>query len=203
MLRGQLNVPITMDMDVAAAAMGEFKWGASKDLDPSLYLTIGTGIGGGLIVNGKPFRGIVSLEMGHIRIPRDLELDPFQGSCPYHGDCFEGVASGPAIQARFGRRAETLADDDPFWNVETDYIACALANYIFAVAPKKIILGGGVMQKSFLFGKIREKVLELLNKYLNHSMLIDHIDEYIVPPLLGNRSGILGGIAMAIESRFD
>ena len=203
MLRQQLHVPIAMDMDVAAAAMGEFKWGASKGLDPSLYLTIGTGIGGGLIVNGKPFRGIVSLEMGHIRIPRDLELDPFQGSCPYHGDCFEGLASGPAIQARFGRRAEILADDDPYWNMETDYIACALANYIFAVAPKKIILGGGVMQKSFLFGKIREKVLELLNKYLNHSMLIDHIDEYIVPPLLGNRSGILGGIAMAIESRFD
>ena len=203
MLRQQLHVPIAMDMDVAAAAMGEFKWGASKGLDPSLYLTVGTGIGGGLIVNGKPFRGIVSLEMGHIRIPRDLELDPFQGSCPYHGDCFEGLASGPAIQARFGRRAEILADDDPYWNMETDYIACALANYIFAVAPKKIILGGGVMQKSFLFGKIREKVLELLNKYLNHSMLIDHIDEYIVPPLLGNRSGILGGIAMAIESRFD
>ena len=203
MLRQQLHVPIAMDMDVAAAAMGEFKWGASKGLDPSLYLTIGTGIGGGLIVNGKPFRGIVSLEMGHIRIPRDLELDPFQGSCPYHGDCFEGLASGPAIQARFGRRAEILADDDPYWNMEADYIAFALANYIFAVAPKKIILGGGVMQKSFLFGKIREKVLELLNKYLNHSMLIDHIDEYIVPPLLGNRSGILGGIALAIESRFD
>jgi fructokinase len=203
LLRGQLNLPIAMDMDVAAAAMGEFKWGACKGLDPSLYLTIGTGIGGGFIVNGKPFRGIVSLEMGHIRIPRDPGLDPFNGSCPYHGDCFEGLASGPAIQARLGRRAETLSNDDPFWQVEADYIAYALTNYICTFAPKKIILGGGVMQKSFLFGKVKEKVLELLNKYLHHTMLIDHIDEYIVPPMLGNRSGFLGGIAMAMESRFD
>jgi fructokinase len=202
-LQRELNVPMVMDMDVAAAAMGEFKWGASKELDPSLYLTIGTGIGGGIIVAGKPFRGLVSLEMGHIRIPHDLELDPFQGACPYHGDCFEGVASGPAIQARFGQRAETLSDDDPFWAVEADYIAYALANYIFTFAPKKIVLGGGVMQKSFLFGKVRRKVHELLNNYLNHEMLIKNIEEYIVPPLLGNRSGVLGGIALAIESEAE
>ena len=203
MLREKMSVPIVMDMDVAAAAMGEFKWGASKGLDPSLYLTIGTGIGGGVIVGGKPFRGLVSLEMGHIRIPRNLELDPFQGDCPYHGDCFEGVASGPAIQARFSRRAETLSDDDPFWAVEAEYIAYALVNYIFTFAPKKIVLGGGVMQKSFLFGKIRRKVHELLNNYLNHKMLINNIEEYIVPPLLGNRAGVLGGLGLAIESEAE
>jgi fructokinase len=200
MLRQQLKIPITMDMDVAAAAMGEFKWGASQGLDPCLYLTIGTGIGGGFIVNGKPFRGLVSLEMGHIRIPHDPELDPFSGSCPYHKDCFEGLASGPAIQARMGKRAESLADDDPFWELEAGYVANALTNYILTFAPKMIVLGGGVMQKSFLFGKIRKKVYELLNHYLNHETLVNNLDEYIVPPLLGSRSGVLGGIALAIES---
>ncbi len=199
MLREQLKVPITMDMDVAAAAMGEFKWGASKGLDPSLYLTIGTGIGGGCIVGGKPFRGLVSLEMGHIRIPHDPELDPFPGACPYHGDCFEGLASGPAIQARTGKRAETLADDDPFWELEAGYIAYALANYIFTFAPKKLVIGGGVMQKSFLLEKTRWKVRELLNNYLKHELLTNNIEEYIVQPALGNRSGVLGGIALAIE----
>jgi len=203
LLREKLKIPIVMDMDVAAAAMGEFKWGASKGLDPSLYLTIGTGIGGGFIVGGRPFRGIVSLEMGHIRIPRSLELDPFPGACPYHGDCFEGVASGPAIQARFGRRAETIPDEDPFWAVEADYIAYALVNYIFTFAPRKIVLGGGVMQKSFLFGQIWKKVGELLNNYLNHEMLINNIEMYIVPPLLGSRSGVLGSIALAIRADLE
>jgi len=203
LLREKMKIPIVMNMDVAAAAMGEFMWGASKGLDPSLYLTIGTGIGGGFIVGGRPFRGIVSLEMGHIRIPRNLELDPFPGACPYHGDCFEGVASGPAIQARLGRRAETLSDDDPFWAIEADYIAYALVNYIFTFAPKKIVLGGGVMQKSFLFGKIWKKVHELLNNYLNHEMLINNIEMYIVPPLLGSRSGVLGSIALAIQADME
>jgi len=203
LLREKMKIPIVMNMDVAAAAMGEFMWGASKGLDPSLYLTIGTGIGGGFIVGGRPFRGIVSLEMGHIRIPRNLELDPFPGACPYHGDCFEGVASGPAIQARLGRRAETLSDEDPFWAIEADYIAYALVNYIFTFAPKKIVLGGGVMQKSFLFGKIWKKVHELLNNYLNHEMLINNIEMYIVPPLLGSRSGVLGSIALAIQADME
>ncbi len=200
MLRETMNLPIAIDMDVAAAAMGEFKWGASQGLDPCLYLTVGTGIGGGLIVGGKPFRGLVSLEMGHIRIPHDPHLDPFRGACPYHDDCFEGLASGPAIQARFGRRAETLPDEDAFWRLEADYIAYALVNYIFTIAPRRIVLGGGVMQKSFLYEKIRRKVRDLLNAYLSHSLLVDDLQTYIVPPLLGSRSGVLGAIALAIEA---
>jgi fructokinase len=200
MLREKLDLPIAMDMDVVTAGLGEAKWGASVGFDPSLYLTIGTGIGGGFIVNGKPLRGLVSLEMGHIRIPRDLSLDPFRGTCPYHGDCFEGLASGPAVQARFGQRAETLSDNDPFWNVEAGYIANALANYIFTLAPRKIIIGGGIMQKDFMLEKIRTQVKVLLNKYLNHPVLIDHMDEYIVPPALGNRSGVLGAIALIMNS---
>ncbi len=200
MLRAKMKVPILMDLDVAVAALGEFKWGASKSLDPSLYLTVGTGIGGGLILGGRPFRGLVSLEMGHIRIPHDLSLDPFRGACPYHEDCFEGLASGPAIQARFGQRAEFLPDSHPFWQIEADYIAYALVNYILTVAPRKIVLGGGVMQKSFLYEKIRLKVHDLLRQYVKHETLTHHLDTYIVPPALGNRSGVLGGLALAMEA---
>ena len=198
LLKKELNIPIVMDMDVAAAAVGEFKWGASKGLDPSLYLTVGTGIGGGYVINGRPLTGLVSLEMGHIRIPHDFALDPFQGACPYHGDCFEGLASGPAIQARMGRRAETLPDDDPFWDLEAGYIAFALADYIFTLAPRKVVLGGGVLQKDFLFERIRTKVSSILNGYLNHKMLLECLDQYIVPPALGKRSGVLGAMALAM-----
>jgi len=196
MLREKINLPIAADMDVVVAGLGEAKWGASKNDSHSLYLTIGTGIGGGYIVNGKPLRGLVSLEMGHIRIPHNLELDPFRGACPYHGDCFEGLASGPAVQARFGQRAETLNNADPFWDVEAGYIAYALANYILTFAPKKIILGGGIMQNDFIFTKIRAGTKALLNNYLNHAVLLNDMHEYIVPPALGNRSGVLGAITL-------
>jgi fructokinase len=198
-LHQELNLPINMDMDVAASAMGEYTWGANQCLDPSLYLTVGTGIGGSYILNGSPLRGLVSLEMGHVRIPHDEKLDPFKGACPYHGDCFEGLASGPAIRLRFGKPGEVIAEDDPFWELEADYIANALANYIFTLPPRKIVLGGGVMRKAFLFEKIRGSVQKLLNDYLNHPVLTRHIDEYIVPPALGVRSGVLGGIALAMD----
>ena len=199
MIREKLDLPIAMDMDVAIAGLGEAKWGASQWLIHSLYLTIGTGIGGSYIVDGKPLRGLFSLEMGHIRIPHNLELDPFQGACPYHGDCFEGLACGPAIQARFGKPAEAFSDDDPFWDMEAGYIANALVNYILTLAPEMIIIGGGVMQKEIMFPKVRAKVQELLNSYLMHDLLLKNMDKYIVPPLLGNRSGVLGGIALAME----
>jgi fructokinase len=199
-LRDQLGVPIAMDMDVAASAMGEHQWGASQGSDPSLYLTVGTGIGGSYLLDGKPLRGLVSSEMGHLRIPHDWQADPFPGSCPYHGDCFEGLANGPSLHKRFGKPAETLADDDPFWELEAGYIAAALANYILTYSPGKIVLGGGVMHRSFLFPRIHSLVGQLLNKYLNHPALTDHLDEYIVPPALGYRSGVLGGVALAMQA---
>jgi fructokinase len=196
-----LSVKVAIDTDVNAAALGEWKWGASQGYDPSLYLTIGTGIGGGYIVNGKPLTGLLALEMGHIRIPRDLQLDPFRGNCPFHRDCFEGLASGPAIQARFGSRGESIHDDDPFWEVEAGYIAAALVNTILTLSPKKIILGGGVMQREFLFPMVRRKVQELLNSYAAHPSLLVDIHNYIVPPALGSRSGSLGAIALAQMAR--
>ena len=192
-----LNIKVTIDTDVNAAALGEFRWGASQGLDPSLYLTIGTGVGGGYIKDGKPLIGLLAPEMGHIRIVHDIKRDPFKGGCPYHGDCFEGLASGPAIEQRFGARGETIHDDNPYWKIEADYIASALCNYILILSPKRIILGGGIMERTFLFPLIRRKVLESLNGYVESETLLKNINEYIVPPGLGNRSGSLGAIALA------
>lgn len=200
MLRERINLPIAVEMDVAVAGLGEAKWGASKNDNHSLYLTIGTGIGGGYILDGKPLHGLVSPEMGHIRIPRDPNLDPFQGACPYHGDCFEGLVAGPALLARFGQRGETLPDEHPFWELGADYIAYALVNFILTLAPERIIIGGGVMQKDFMFPTVRKKTKEFLNAYINHKMLAEDIDQYIVPPALGNRSGVLGAIALIMGS---
>jgi len=197
MLQEKLSLPFVVDLDVVVAGMGEATWGASRSDRTSLYLTIGTGIGGGFIVDGQPHRGLVAVEMGHIRLPRDPSRDPFAGACPYHGDCFEGVAAGPAIQARFGQRGETLPDDHPYWRIEAEYIAYALVNYILTLAPERIIIGGGIMQREFMFPTVRRKTQELLNGYVQHDAILKHIDKYIVPPALGNRSGMLGAITLA------
>jgi fructokinase len=196
-IRRALKINVAFDMDVNTAALGEFRWGASQGTDPSLYITIGTGIGGGYIKDGKALIGMNNLEMGHIRLPHDLKRDPFPGACPFHGDCFEGLASGPAIEKRFNVRGETIHDDDLFWDIEADYIALALSNLILTLSPKRIILGGGIMQRTFLFPLIRRKVLKTLNGYVESESLLKKMDEYIVPPGLGNRSGSLGAIALA------
>jgi fructokinase len=198
-LRGALQVKIAFDMDVNVAALGEYLWGGSKGYDPSLYLTIGTGIGGGYIVNGKPLIGLLNLEMGHVRIPHNRELDPFPGNCPFHDDCFEGLASGPAIEKRLGLAGAIIPEDHAFWNIEADYIALALTNYILTLSPKKIILGGGVMQRGFLFPKVRRRVRELLHGYVSSKVILENIETYILPPGLGNQSGSLGAIALAMQ----
>src|SRR5512143_794469 len=128
-LQRALHANIAFDMDVNVAALGEYLWGASKGHDPSLYLTIGTGIGGGYIVHGKPLIGLLNLEMGHIRIPHNRQLDAFPGSCPFHGDCFEGLASGPAIEKRLSLTGAVIPEENAFWDIEADYIALALMNY--------------------------------------------------------------------------
>jgi fructokinase len=198
-LRGALGIKIAIDTDVNVAGLGEHKWGVSSGSDPSLYLTIGTGIGGGYIKDGRSLIGLLSPEMGHIRIPHDRALDPFVGNCPFHEDCFEGLASGPAIEKRMGTSGAMIPDNDPFWNLEADYIASALVNYILTLSPKKIVLGGGVMQREFLFPKVRWRVRELLNGYLASQSLRSHIADYIVPPGLGHQSGSIGAIALAMQ----
>ena len=198
-LQQELNVPVAIDSDVNAAAIGEAIWGASRGADPSLYLTIGTGIGGGYLKDGKPLIGLVNLEMGHIRIPHSLEHDPFEGSCPFHGDCFEGLASGPAIEKRLGVNGALVPESDSFWNIEAGYIASALMNYILTLSPTRIILGGGVMQREFLLPRVRTRVCELLNGYVSSKMILENIDQYIVRPGLGNQSGSMGAIALAMQ----
>jgi len=198
-LRDALKINIAFDMDVNTAALGEYLWGASKGCDPSLYLTIGTGIGGGYIINGRPLIGLLSLEMGHVLIPHSRDLDPFPGNCPFHSDCFEGLASGPAIEKRLGLTGPMIPDNDAFWDIEADYIASALMNYILTLSPKKIILGGGVMQRESLFPKVQRRVRELLNGYVSSKEILAEIEDYIVAPALGNQSGSLGAIALAMQ----
>jgi fructokinase len=196
-LSAALQLPAAVDTDVNAAAFGEYIWGNPDQADPLVYYTIGTGIGAGLIVNGQAIHGLVHPEAGHVRIPHDREADPFEGVCPYHGDCFEGLCTGVALSKRWGQIANDLPDDHPAWELEAHYIALALVNQICMLSPQKIVLGGGVMQRSQLFPIIRQEVVKLLNGYVQSNMILKDIDRYIVPPALGVRSGVLGAIALA------
>jgi fructokinase len=196
-LHHALQIPIGFDTDVNAAALGEYCWGAARGLENFLYLTIGTGIGGGGMINGKLIHGLVHPEMGHIFIPHHAD-DSYTGRCGFHGNrCFEGLASGPAIEERWGISGKVLEAGHQAWDWEAHYIALALANYICTLSPQQIILGGGVMEQTHLLPMIRTKVVSLLNGYIQSSDILDHIENYIVPPALGNKAGVLGAIALA------
>ena len=195
-----LNLPIAFDTDVNAAALGEKRWGAAQDVHDFVYITIGTGIGGGGMINGALMHGLLHPEMGHIRIPHDWDRDPFPGACPWHGDCLEGLASGLAIAQRWGFPAEQLSPDHPAWDLEAHYLALGLVNIILTLSPQRIILGGGVMNQRLLFPKIRAKVQALLADYVQHTDIREKIDEYITPPGLGDRAGVLGAIALGMMS---
>ncbi len=191
-----LKVPVAFDTDVNVAALGEHRWGAARGIDSFIYLTIGTGIGGGGMASGKLLHGLLHPEMGHIRVPHDFARDPFPGVCPFHGDCFEGLASGPAIEKRWGQRGENLSVDHPAWELQAHYIALALANYICTLSPQRIVIGGGVMEQAQLFPLIRHNVQQMLNGYVQAEEISRRIDEYIVPPGLKN-PGVLGALALA------
>jgi fructokinase len=192
-----LNVPVAFDTDVNAAAFGEHYWvPENRALDPLLYMTIGTGIGVGVVVNGQPLHGLLHPEAGHIFIPRDPR-DSFAGACPYHGDCCEGLAAGPTLAKRWGQPAETLPPDHPAWPLEAHYLALAVANLTLTLSPQRIILGGGVMQHEDLHARVRREVVQLLNGYLPSDHITRRPEQFIVPPALGQRSGVLGAIALA------
>jgi len=191
------GVPVGFDTDVNGAVLGEFCWGAGAGLDSILYLTVGTGIGGGAISGGKIVHGLLHPEMGHIRIPHDYIRDPFPGNCPYHQDCFEGLACGLAISARWGTLAQDLPDDHPAWDLEAHYLALALVNYTLILSPQRIVLGGGVMDHPGLFDSVRSKFRVFLNDYIQRREITENTDQYIVPPALGNQAGVLGAIALA------
>ncbi|WP_342044847.1 ROK family protein [Bacillus sp. OTU530] len=201
-IQKEFPVPIGFDTDVNAAALGEMEWGAAKDVDSCMYMTVGTGIGVGAVVNGELLHGLTHPEMGHIFIKRHEE-DSFGGSCPYHKDCLEGMASGPAIEKRWGKKGLELAGVTKVWELEAYYLAQAVANYILIISPKKIILGGGVMKQQHLISMVRDRVAGLLNGYLQHeSITSGQIKDYIVSPGLGENAGLCGALALAKKGCF-
>lgn len=192
-------VPIGFDTDVNAAVFGEAKWGAAKGLDSCVYYTIGTGVGVGVYTEGKLVHGLVHPEGGHVLTRRHPE-DPFKGACPFHGDCLEGMASGPAIEKRWGVKGNELPDDHKAWEMEAYYLAQALSGVILLLSPKKVILGGGVMHQKQLFPLIRKEVARNINGYVASPAILDDMDNYIVPPGLGDNAGLCGSLALGIEA---
>ena len=192
-----LGLPVTFDTDVNAAATGEYRWGKHGAIGSLVYITVGTGIGGGAVIEGRPLHGAGHPEMGHIRIPHDRQADPFDGSCPYHGDCLEGLASGPAMEARWGTPAGSLPEGHPAWDLEAEYLAYGVANITVTLSPGRIVMGGGVMNQRHLFPIIRGRVIDILHGYGVAEGIVDAIDDYIVPPALGYDSGIAGAFALA------
>jgi fructokinase len=182
---------------VNAAALGEKRWGAAQGLETFCYVTVGTGIGGGAMVGGQLVHGLVHPEFGHLRVPHDREADPFDGVCPFHGDCWEGLASGRAIEARWGRRGEQFADDEAVWALEAKYLALGLVSAICVLSPQRIVIGGGVMDGPRLLPLVRREIVALLNGYIEHTALGEHIDRYVSAPGLGSRAGVVGAIALA------
>jgi fructokinase len=182
---------------VTAAAVGEHRWGAGRGADSLCYLTIGTGIGAGLLAGGEPWHGLVHPEVGHIRIPHDRERDPYAGHCPAHGDCWEGLAAGPAIGERWGRAADELPADHSAWALEAEYVALGVLSIVLVFSPERVIIGGGVMEHPGLLDNVRRRVVALLAGYLPTPLLADEIDSFLVAPDLGDRAGVLGAIALA------
>jgi len=194
-----LEVPVALDTDVNAAALAEARWGAAAGIRTFLYVTVGTGIGGAALVGGIPLHGLTHPEMGHIRIPHDRTLDPFPGICPSHGDCLEGLACGPAIEARWQTPLSMLPGDHPAWTLEAEYLALACVNWMCTLVPERIVLGGGVMQ-AHLFPLIRARVRDLLNQYLEAPELAGELDRYIAPSPLEGRAGVLGALLLAAQA---
>jgi fructokinase len=194
-----LQLPVGFDLDVTTAGLGELEWGAGQGLDHIVYYTIGTGIGAGVISRRAPLACMAHPEAGHQSVAPHPD-DDFAGNCSFHGKCLEGMAAGPAIEKRWGVKAYDLPVDHPAWELEADYVAQAVVNTILFVSPQRIILGGGVMEQLHLFPMIRQRVLTKLNGYINVDAITQHIDDYVVPPALGNRAGMLGALVLAMRA---
>jgi fructokinase len=195
-----LCVPVSLDTDVNGAALAERCWGAAQGLDHFVYVTVGTGIGVGTIVHGRPIRGAGHSEAGHLRVGR-LVGDTWPGACPFHGDCVEGLASGPAIAARVGRSAQTLSQDDPAWESVAAALAGLLHDLALTVAPERILVGGGVADgQAHLLPRIRRLLVRSLGGYAHAARIGSDVDRYVCAPALGRRAGPLGAIALALQA---
>lgn len=173
-----LGLKVRFETDVNAAAVGEATWGAA-------------------IVEGRLLHGLVHSEMGHLRVPHDYAIDPFPGSCPFHGDCLEGLAAGPALMKRWEQPTELLLPNHPAWPLEAQYLALGIVNITCILSPERLVLGGGIMKQPTLLTAIRRKVQDLLNGYLQTPTILEYIDNYIMPAMLGNRAGALGAMELA------
>jgi fructokinase len=199
-----LSVPIGFDTDVNAAVLGEVRWGAARGLSDVVYVTIGTGIGGGALCNGRLSHGLVHPEMGHLLLPREPDDLAFEGSCPFHGGrCWEGLASGPAMRQRWGTAAEKLAPDHPAWSLEARYVAAALTTLVVVLSPQRIVVGGGVGLAEGLLPAVRRQLQLSLGGYVQAEAVLSAIDQYVVPPALGAAAGIAGALALAELARLS
>ena len=196
--RSAMGIPVAFDTDVNAAAHGELLWGAARGLEDFVYLTVGTGIGGGVFSGGALVHGLSHPELGHIRIARD-PADPYGGRCPYHKDCLEGLASGPAIAARWGAKAEELPRDHPAWELEARYLARAIAAYVCVLSPERILMGGGVGMAPGLAERVAVLVGEELAGYVPALSEPGRLAGYVVRPALGADAGLFGSAALALS----
>lgn len=197
-LKKYFDIPMAFDTDVNGAALGENIFGGGQGLKSALYITVGTGIGAGAVVEGNLIHGLLHPEMGHIMVQRHKN-DRYEGKCPYHKDCLEGMAAGPAIEARWGKKGHELPEEHEAWEMEAFYLAQALVNFILILSPEKIIMGGGVMKQEQLFPLVRKEVQRLLNGYLDKKEILENIENYIVPPTLGDNAGLCGSIALGLN----
>ena len=189
------GVPTIFDTDVNGAALAEIRWGAGQGVDDFAYITVGTGVGVGLIVNGKPTRGFGHCELGHIRVTR-LPGDDFPGSCPFHGDCVEGLASGPSLRARIGERVDEIRNEDQIWESVSSALAQLCHAIVCAAAPHAIAIGGGVIEnRPHLLERVEHMLRDSLNGYVDLP-----VSPYVRPPLLGANAGPLGAIALAMSA---
>nr|WP_297707941.1 ROK family protein [uncultured Butyrivibrio sp.] len=200
-VRGALHIPVGFDTDVNGSLLGEITYGCAKGLTDAIYLTIGTGIGGGVMTNGKLLHGMLHPELGHIIIGKRAD-DKGECVCPFHDSCFEGLAAGPSIEKRWGRKAKELSDDPKVWELEADYIGTALVNFCMTLSPQKIILGGGVMHQMQLFPLIRDVFKKKMAGYINTKTL-ENLETYIVPASLNDDQGIMGAIKLAIDAKME
>lgn len=194
------RLPSAIDTDVNSAVLAEIKLGAAIGLQSAAYVTVGTGIGAGICVEGQLVHGLMHPEVGHMLLrPHPEDSNP-NGVCPYHDGCLEGLASGPAIDARIKGDARRLADDDPTFDIEACYLAQMCVNLILTASPQRIILGGGVMKRKILFDKVRAGTMKLLNGYIGHAAILERIHEYIVPPKLFPVSGLIGAYLLGLRA---
>ncbi len=197
--REALGVPVGFDTDVNAAALGEATWGCTKDVDNSIYITIGTGVGVGVIANGKPYHGMIHPEGGHILLGRHPQ-DPMVGSCcPFHENCMEGLAAGPSLEKRWGVKGAELSQRPEVWELEAYYIGQAVTNYIMTLSPQRIILGGGVMHQDCLLPLVRREVSRQVNGYIRGKGM-DDLEHYIVGVSLNDNQGVMGAVKLAMDA---